>query len=238
MNPFFAAAAAVPVYTRPLASTQGPDPAAAGENAYARLTRIPGVWRGIDATPTAVVPTGAAALDEKLGGGWPLGALSQLIGAVPGLGLNLLLPMLAQLSAARRPVVLIAPPYIPYAPALAAAGIELGQLLWLQPETPQAALWACEQALRCTAVGAAVLWSEPLDLTSERRLQLAAESGGNLAISCHTAAAGAHSIAALRLQLSLHMTRSGTGLQVEIARCRGRRAGATVQLPADWAQAA
>ncbi len=61
------------------------------------------IWRGTApgwAAPT--VPTGFANLDAELpGGGWPSGALTEILGSCEGIGeLGLLLPALARLTSA------------------------------------------------------------------------------------------------------------------------------------------
>ena len=84
------------------------------------------LWRGNrwPAPPEQRLSTGFAALDAELPeGGWPTGALIEIMPAAAGIGeLSLLLPCLARLSAGRRWLAWIDPPYIPYAPALASAG--------------------------------------------------------------------------------------------------------------------
>ena len=95
------------------------------------LRRHP-VWRGgpLSSAPPAT-PTGFDALDRELpGGGWPAGALTELLGRREGIGeLQLVLPALAALSWAGKRIVWLAPPHLPYAPALAAAGVDLAQLV-------------------------------------------------------------------------------------------------------------
>ena len=77
------------------------------------------------------VPSGYAALDAALPGrGWPQGALTELLLEREGIGeIRLTLPALARVQAAGRDVVWIAPPHRPYAPALAAAGLDLARLV-------------------------------------------------------------------------------------------------------------
>src|SRR4051794_12453947 len=67
-----------------------------------------------------------------------------------------------------------------YPPAAAALGIPLDQTVIVRPATSGDALWALEQALRCRAVTVALGWIEKLNDRAFRRLQLAAETGGNL----------------------------------------------------------
>ena len=117
----------------------------------------PAVWRGGDCAPEpAAVPTGFAALDAVLpGGGWPL-ALTEIQLACEGIGeLRLVLPGLARLQADDRDVVWIAPPHQPYAPALAAAGLDLRRLVIVRPATAVDAQWAFEQALHAPGCAAA-----------------------------------------------------------------------------------
>ena len=75
-------------------------------------------------------PTGHAALDDLLPQrGWPRRALTELLLPADGVGeLSLLMPTLARLSREGGTLALIAPPYLPYAPAWQAAGIDLGVL--------------------------------------------------------------------------------------------------------------
>jgi cell division inhibitor SulA/protein ImuA len=136
------------------------------------------VWRGSFAPPQATVPSGWPRLDAALGGGWPLGALSEILLSRAGAGeLSLLLPALAR---RRNWLVFITPPYLPQAMALARAGVDPGRVLLVQPQGAGEALWAASQALRSGACGAVLLWAERLDDKDLRRLQLAAEHGGGL----------------------------------------------------------
>src|SRR5688572_18236442 len=115
------------------------------------LQRHP-VWRGAAwAQQAPALATGYDTLDRELpGGGWPTGALTELLGSREGIGeLTLVLPALARLSAAGKRLVWIAPPHLPYAPALAAAGVDLAHLAVVgAPGGRRDALWAAEQALR------------------------------------------------------------------------------------------
>lgn len=115
--------------------------------------------------------TGHAALDAELpGGGWPAAGLTELLLAAPGGGeLRLLAPALGE-----RSLLWIAPPFVPYAPALAAFGLTLDRLTVVMPDNSAAdAAWAAEQALRAGCC-AAVLWWGDAPLPMLRRLHLAA----------------------------------------------------------------
>src|SRR5258708_5515585 len=98
------------------------------------------IWRaGKAGHNVSALPTGFAELDARLAGsGWPRHALTEIEYAHDGIGeLRLLLPALVSLSQQARWVAWIAPPYIPYAPALAAAGVNLARVLLVHPRTPQ-----------------------------------------------------------------------------------------------------
>lgn len=141
----------------------------------------PDVWRG-DALARAsvrAIASGFRELDAELpGGGWPAGALTEILPAHGGIGeLRLLAPALAGLAARGEQLVWIAPPYLPYAPALAAAGIAPEKLVIVRAASPKDALWAAEQALRSNACGAVLAWPQRIKYADLRRLQIAAEGG-------------------------------------------------------------
>src|SRR6266566_3394303 len=95
------------------------------------LQRHP-VWRGGALARTiAALPTGFVPLDAELpGGGWPRQGLTELLADEAGIGeLGLILPALAALTSAGKRVVWVAPPHVPYAPALTACGVDLVHLL-------------------------------------------------------------------------------------------------------------
>src|SRR5688500_20205576 len=73
------------------------------------------------------ISTGYELLDKELPGrGWPAGALIEILGSQVGIGeLQLVLPALAALTWAVTRVVWLAPPHLPYTPALAAADVNL-----------------------------------------------------------------------------------------------------------------
>ena len=178
------------------------------------------LWRGRDGRqrPQAVRPSGWPVLDDCLGGGWPRAALVELLSAGYQ-GLPLLLPVLAELSRGRRWLAWIAPPYLPYAPALAASGIDLQKLLLVHRLDEEQRLWAAEQTLKSAACAAMLLWPQRLQNTQVRRLQLAAEQGNCLGVLFRPPdAARQDSAAALRLRV----TPSPTGLELTVLK---RRAG-------------
>lgn len=123
--------------------------------------------------------TGFSALDRLLsGGGWPLSALTEIHHAQPGIGeLRLLMPTLTRLSRQGRWVALIAPPFIPYAPALAAFGLDLSRVLLVHPKSQQDGLKALERGLRNGTCGAVIAWTKQVDPATVESLQAAAKAG-------------------------------------------------------------
>ena len=183
------------------------------------------IWRGGAAAKIRAEASGIAALDARLpGGGWPAGAISELFIEAHGIGeLSLALPLLARLTQAERHVAFVAPPHIPYAPALAQAGLALAHTLIVEPRTADETIWAAEQLLRSAAFGAVLAWTANLREADSRRLQLAAETTGNLGLVYRPASTrGAAGVAALRLKLARREGR----LEIEILKLRGGRAGA------------
>jgi hypothetical protein len=186
------------------------------------LLQQPGIWRGNRpaAVATESISSGFPALDKLLpGGGWPLGALTEL-SAPFGIGaLNLVMPALARLSREGRWLAWIAPPYIPYAPALAVQGVELSRVLLVHPRTGTDGLWAVEQALRSGTCGAVLAWPAAGDERALRRLQLAAEEGRAWGVLFRSPGSTPQSSpAALRLALE---PAPDDGLTVHVLKRRG-----------------
>jgi protein ImuA len=193
----------------------------------APLPALPPLWRADrldNARPAAASeaqPTGHAALDAELpGGGWPAAGLTELLLAAPGGGeLRLLAPALAG-----RSLLWIAPPFIPYAPALAALGIALDWLTVVTPDSAADAAWAAEQALRSGALGAVLWWEAqparvPTMPATLRRLHLAAMEGRTPLFALRPAAVRAQSSPA-PLRLALEPAAAST-LAVHVFKRRG-----------------
>ena len=175
--------------------------------------------------------SGHEALDAVLpGGGWPLGAITELCPVAPGIGeLTLLMPALASLGRSGKQLVWIAPPHLPYPPALASHGLPLAQLLQVHVREAREVAWAAEQALRCPAVGAVLAWPGLLDDRAVRRLQLAAETGGGCGVLYRAPTVLAQpSPAALRV----HLSPDGEGLRLELRKVRGGNPHVVVVRPA------
>lgn len=203
---------------------------AAGPSLDEVLASTPCLWKGRQAgRGQAVLATGHARLDRHLpGGGWPRGAVTELIAAHPGLGeFSLLFPALAAAGREGRWLLLVDPPWIPYPAALHGHGLNLERLLLIRGGCDQS-LWACEQALRSMPEGIVLAWPGDVRFAALRRLQLAAESRGATAFLFRPdAAAAAASPVALRLKLDS----AANALSIRILKCRGQRPDEPVLLP-------
>jgi cell division inhibitor SulA/protein ImuA len=187
------------------------------------------VWRGKGASVArAVVPTGFGELDSELpGGGWPLGAIIEIFVDGYGIGeLALLMPALAAMTKAdaAKPakwVAWIAPPFVPYAPALQQHGIDIDRLLMIHPTSGnKGRLWAIEQVVRSGSSAGVLAWVPAADDVVLRRLQLAAEDQQCWVLLFRPASASQQrSPAALRIRLS----RTSIATRVQIVKCRGGR---------------
>jgi protein ImuA len=189
------------------------------------------VWRGKVATVArAVIPTGFRELDRALpGGGWPLGAVIEILVDGYGIGeLGLLMPALAALTKEdpvkpKKWVAWIAPPFIPYAPGLQQHGVDIDRVLMIHPTSSiKGRLWAIEQAVRSGASAGVLAWVANADEVVLRRLQLAAEEQACWLLLFRPASARLQrSPAALRV----HLSQAREATRVEIVKCRGGQPG-------------
>jgi hypothetical protein len=199
---------------------------------FSALLHRSDIWRGDSLNRIGglrVVPSGFPRLDAVFpGGGWPAGALTEILAAHEGIGeLRLLGPALASRQELR--LAWIAPPHLPYAPALAAAGIDAARLVIVRTASCRETLWAAEQALAANACGAVLVWLERARYTELRRLQVAAEGGRAPAFLFRPPeAASEPSPAALRIALGT----AGGGLEVEVLKRRGTSLARPILLPA------
>jgi hypothetical protein len=134
-------------------------------------------------------------------------------------------------------LLLVNPPLIPYAPALEAEGIGLGDLVVV--EAPGQGAWAMEQGLRLGGCAAVIAWSAGLtehrrlqqdaawSLPVLRRLQLAAHTQVTPAFLLRPASAAGQSSPA---QLRVDCVTSRQGLELHLRKLRGGRSGVHLKL--------
>jgi hypothetical protein len=190
------------------------------------------VWKLKDASAAPTRPvwsTGKSSLDARLpGGGWPTASLIEVLLEDTGLGeVQLFLPALVECqrraSHGEAPwLVWVSPPHEPYAPALAQQGIELGRLLIVRPAGATEALWAAEQALASGVCGAVFLWLKGTDDRWLRRLKLAAEAGGALAVLFRPER---HRFESSPANLRLVVSRGEHEARVDLLKVQGGRPG-------------
>lgn len=143
------------------------------------------VWRAgeLGSASLQTIDTGYAALNQVLpGGGWPQGALVELLQPQAGLHeWGLLAPALSalQLAATAQLTVLVGAPYLPFGPALGARQLNMQRLLSVQAQGP-ALLWATREALQCADVAAVLAWLPEARSAHLRRLQIAAHAHNKL----------------------------------------------------------
>ena len=187
------------------------------------LRSVPRLWRGsgLPVDHDRTLPTGFAGLDAVLpGGGWPLGAVVELLHDAVGIGeLRLLLPVLQRLTHTGNHVLLVDPPYAPNAVSLQAGGMDLEQVLLARPATGRDALWSAEQALRNPACGAVLMWAQGRSCGDDqvRRLQVAAHDGQSTLFLYRAGRRRVSQWAALRLAL----LPAEQGVQVSVLKAVG-----------------
>jgi cell division inhibitor SulA/protein ImuA len=188
------------------------------------------VWSGkrMASCNASGLPTGFPELDAELPDrGWPRGTIIELLGGSPGIGeLRLLQPTLGS-TPARRWVGWIAPPMLPYPPALAEAGIPLSRMMVVDTHDSASSLWACRQALASTACHAVLAWLPRIDTAGLRRLQLAAEAAGTPLFLFRPESAARHASPA---GLRLHLEASAESLLVRILKRRGPASSAPLHI--------
>ncbi len=201
------------------------DTTLASKQASAALLKHPHLWRAgqLHHRGRSTTSSGFSQLDESLGGGWPEAGLTELLCSSAGIGeLRLLAPALRQLSTQQRWIAWVNPPFVPYAPALKAAGIDVDKILLIHPKDHAEALWAVEQASRSGTCSAVLAWfdEKKLKASDTRRLQLASKSGGTLSLLFRPDQAESKaSMAELRVRLK--PADSGDSLSLDILKRRG-----------------
>ncbi len=172
------------------------------------------IWRGRQTRPPESIaptcPSGWAALDDLLGGGWPHeGLLEIYAGRAPrgpwrpcnrldtrplssqrdwfqaslGHGLTaLLMPWLRRETRAGG-VALINPPALPCAERWQREGVDLDGLFVVRPRDLRELGWATEEVLQSGACSLVIAWLPPLGFALRRRLKLATETGGGCLVT-------------------------------------------------------
>ena len=195
----------------------------------ARVEEIhPSIWRGAQLARggARTVDTGYPGLSRELpGGGWPLGALTEIMLQQTGIGeLRLLSPALA---AMKRPIALVQPPQDPNALGLAYVGVPLENTLLLRPKTTADSLWSAEQILRAGTCGALLVWQNHVKTEWLRRLQVVAKSSETLFVVFRPLAAAMDPSPA---ELRLSLRPSTDGVSIEVVKRKGPAAAGPIMV--------
>lgn len=168
--------------------------------------------------------TGFKTLNQHLPGqGWPKAALVEVMLASAGVGeLRLFVPALRYLSQQSRWLAWVAPPFIPYAPALHALGIDISKILVIHPRNHQDALWAVERACKSGSCSSVFAWLDErkLKYRDTQRLQIAAKQGNTLSCLFRPHSAGQSRSSLAELRLLIHELERGM-LRLSINKRRG-----------------
>ncbi len=182
------------------------------KSAKEKLLQHPDLWRAgqLAKTQNTGTQTGYAALDAHLPEqGWPTAGLVEFLLTSAGVGeLRLLAPALKTLSRDQhRWIAWVNPPFIPYAPALEAVGININKILLIHPQNHLDTLWSIERACKSGTCSVVLGWADEkkLKLKDTQRLQVAAKQGNTLTCLFRPQTAQAQaSMAELRLGLQAH----------------------------------
>jgi protein ImuA len=202
-----------------------------------RIAHLEHPCLGRDAPPPSLA-FGIPEIDGHLPwGGLAPAALHEVVPAAPGNVTPALGFAAALLGRAARiaPVLWCRSRRDLYAPGLKSLGLDAGNLVVVEADKDRELLWAMEEGLRSGALAAVLGEVRDLAVTAARRLQLAAEEGGTLALLTH---GGAAPVALTRWRVTAAASRHPLGAwpgaacwQVDLLRCRG---GGTGQWFVEW----
>jgi protein ImuA len=194
-------------------------PAPAGPERHDLLARLRGEIRRLERRParrSGALPSGLAAVDALLPGGFPCGALSELRGGPASGKTAVALSAVARLGGGALAAWIDGRGEL-YPPAAAAMGVDLERLLIVRPpggeEGARLVLWAAEALLGSGAFAAVTVDLPPLARSPRgadaalRRLVTAAERGGAAGLWLSPPGAPLRPPAVVRLDLSVEGAR-------------------------------
>jgi protein ImuA len=198
--------------------------------------RIRSVEKSRRGVGDAGVSTGWPPLDALLpGGGLRRGSLVEWLAAGPGSGAALLAWGAAQQAAQEGgAIVVLDRRREVYPPALAAWGVELERVIFVQPQNARDEGWAWDQALRCPGVAAVWGWVDQVDGRLFRRWQLSAEAGGCLGLLIRPGGVRTQPTwADVRWWVEPQNASAGRRWRVDLLRCRAAGASGSVEFVLD-----
>jgi len=192
------------------------------------------LWRGQGfsgaAGDTRHVSSGHPGIDALLpAGGWPEKGLIELLLDEHGIGeLQIVMPLLRRANPGgagaleSRWIAWLAPPFMPYAPALQSAGLMVERQLIVRTLQTKEVWWAMEQVLRSGTCAAVLGWVEKADGHALRRLKLAAEQGDTAGILFRPTRYRSQASAA---NLRAVLRGAGKNLEIEVFKSQGGHTG-------------
>ncbi len=191
------------------------------------LQAQPALWRAsqLGQHRNQAIRTGYPRLDQELpGGGWPTHTLIELLLKHYGIGeLRLLMPALLEQTRKGKQIVLLAPPFTPYAQGFEQFGIKASQLLVIRAHNAADHLWALERVLNSNAFGALLAWLPERTTHARsdqlRRLQAVASQSHALSFLFRPSRAQ-HQPSPAQLRLHLNAA-TPSQLRVDILKRRG-----------------
>lgn len=201
-------------------------------NAHTSLEALhPSLWRASQLARgmSDVVTCGYPQLSQELpGGGWPAGALIELLIDHPGSAeLQLVRPALHAQEHGQ--IVFLQTPYQPHSDALLQAGFSRQRLLWLRSQKLVDALWTAEQVLHSGNCAALLFWQNQVRTDALRRLHLAAQHGRTLFFLMRSSRFKDHPSPAI---LRIHLQAAVQGLHLAFIKRRGVQKHDALFLPA------
>ncbi len=183
--------------------------------------------------------TGYKNLDEILpGGGWPKNGLTEIFSERAGMGsLRLVLPLIARTTRAQKKVIFVNPPYIPFPSALSFEGLDLSNLIIINPPFKNASigqevLRIYEDALKVEDCSIVLAWLPNVLFKDSRKLSLAALAGKNWGVTfLPLSAVNSSSASTLRVSSKILSSASGLrSLKITLIKAYGKAKGKSVCL--------
>ncbi|MGI9127797.1 MAG: ImuA family protein [Roseomonas sp.] len=152
------------------------------------------------------------------------GALHEVCAVSPGSGVAFAAILLARCGGQVLWIATEQESNLVWPPGLVPFGLAPDKLILARAARFPEALWAMEEALRCPALGAAVLMAgsgQGLDLTATRRLHLAAEAGGVFGLLLRPEGAAGASAARTRWHIAPLASADAPRWRLSLLRQRG-----------------
>lgn len=185
-----------------------------------QLARMGGSGRRAE---LSVLPIGVPEIDSHLPGcGLARGGIHDVVGDLPAIT-GFLSALLGRQKAIRH-LLWVTPQADLHAPGLAQFGLDHRRLMLACTRRGDDRLWAAEEGLRESSIGAVIAEVDDADLTETKRLQLATEASGSIGFLIRRRRQASAALTRWLIEPASSMDCS-TAWQVTLERCRGAEAG-------------